>query len=108
MRYRLFRMFALLLGLGLVLPSFLAAQGGPSSLDLHVIRGTPLEANYQHMLPNYLQRLASEATEKRLLRPSTVTALPCAASSPARLDEINPAPPVMRTAPLVIDYLECK
>jgi cephalosporin-C deacetylase-like acetyl esterase len=83
MRLGILRQLALLLGLALVLLSFLAAQGaspsgaqgaveGTSSLDLRVLRGTPLEKDYQHMLPNYLLRLASEATEKRLLRLNSI------------------------------------
>jgi len=71
-RLGLLRKSALLPALALVFPTLLAAQSGSSSLDLRVIRGTPLEINYRHMLPDYLQRLASEATEKRLLRLNSI------------------------------------
>jgi len=53
-------------------PTFLAAQVSLTAADLRVIQGTPLEKDYQHMLPDYLRRLASEASERRLTRLSAV------------------------------------
>ncbi len=49
-------------------PQILLAQGPLSVSDLRVIRGTPLEEEYRQMLPDYLQRLAAEATSRRLAR----------------------------------------
>lgn len=68
MRYTRLKQSTLLLGLALAFPCFAAAQAASPSLDLRVIQGTALEKDYQHMLPNYLLRLASEATERRLIR----------------------------------------
>jgi cephalosporin-C deacetylase-like acetyl esterase len=47
---------------------FATAQIALTDADLRVVQGTPLEKNYQEMLPEYLRRLAEEATEKRQAR----------------------------------------
>lgn len=53
-------------------PNFLAAQDPLTDADLRVIQGTPLEKDYQHMLPDYLRRLVDEASRRRLTRLSLV------------------------------------
>jgi len=55
-------------GIALTFACFAAAQTGPSSLDLRVLRGTALEKEYARMLPAYLLRLAAAQTETRLNR----------------------------------------
>jgi cephalosporin-C deacetylase-like acetyl esterase len=61
---------ALFLPVGL--PAFLAAQGALTREHLYVIQGGPLEKDYEQMLPNYLLRLAGEATRKRSARLNAV------------------------------------
>ncbi|MBZ5563169.1 MAG: acetylxylan esterase [Acidobacteriia bacterium] len=63
----IFRSFAVLF-LALALSPFLAAQVALTEADLRVVQGGPREKDFERMLPDYLQRLAADATGKRRAR----------------------------------------